>query len=86
MKQKDLCDYDPICIMSNSLMFDDITMNIISNNEFPHTTEENDCLFTQIDNIIIYMYKGSLQDFYYKKELMSVYKFHVYISIKKIMI
>ena len=23
MKQKDICDYDPICIMSNSLMFDD---------------------------------------------------------------
>ena len=36
MKQKDICDYDPRCIMSSGLMFDDIIMGIIKNNKFPH--------------------------------------------------
>ena len=39
MKQKDICDYDPRCIMSSGLMFDEIIMDIIRNNEFPHPTE-----------------------------------------------
>ena len=30
-KQKYICNYYPICIMSSGLMFDDIIMNIISN-------------------------------------------------------
>ena len=63
MKQKDLCDYDPRCIMSSGLMFDGIIMDIISKNEFPHPTTETDCVRTHIDNNIIYMYKGSLQYF-----------------------
>ena len=67
MKQKDLCDYDPICIISRGFIFDDIIMGIIRNNKFSHPTEENDCLFTQINNRIIYMYRGSIQDFYWKK-------------------
>ena len=53
--------------MFSSLIFDDIIMGIISNNEFPHPTEEKYCLFTQIDNNIVYMYRGSLQDFYWRK-------------------
>ena len=48
-------------------MFDDIIMGIIRNNEFPHPTEEKDCLFTHIEKNIIYMYRGSLQDFYWEK-------------------
>ena len=58
MKQKDLCDYNPVCIVSSNLMFDEIIMCIISNNEFPHPTEEKYCLFTHIDNNIIYVYRG----------------------------
>ena len=47
--------------MFSGLMFDDIGMVIIRKNEFPHPTEEKDCVFTQIDNNIIYMYRmGSL--------------------------
>ena len=64
MKQKDLCDYYSRCIMSSALMFDDIIMGIISNNEFPHPTKEK---YFQIENNIIYMYRGSLQYFYWKK-------------------
>ena len=67
VKQKDLCDYDPRFIMSSGLMFDDIIMGIIKNNEFPHPTEEKDFVFTQIDNNIIYMYRESLQDFHWRK-------------------
>ena len=67
MKQKDICDYDTRCIMSIGLIIDDITMDILSNNELPHPTKENDCIFTKIENNIIYIYKGSLQDFYWKK-------------------
>ena len=55
MKQKNICDYDPRCIMSSGLMFDDIIMDIIKNNEFPHPTEGNDCIFTHIENNITYM-------------------------------
>ena len=68
MKQKDLCDYYPRCIMSSSLMFDDIIISIISKNEFLHPTTETDFVFTQIDSNIIHMYRGSLQDFYWRKE------------------
>ena len=67
MKQKDLCDYDPRCIRSIGLIFDDIIVGIIRNNEFPHHTKEKDFFLTQIDNNIIYMYRGSLQYFYRKK-------------------
>ena len=67
MKQKDLCEYDPRCIISSSLMFDDITMGIIRKNEFPHPTAETDCVFTHIDSNIIYMYRGPLQYFYWRK-------------------
>ena len=31
LKHKDLCEYDPRCIMSSGLMFDDIIMNILRN-------------------------------------------------------
>ena len=68
MKNKDICDYDPICIMSSGLMFDDIIMDHIKRIQSSHNyTEEHDCVFTQIDTDIIYIYRGSLQDFYWKK-------------------
>ena len=67
MKQKDLCDYDPGRILSSGLMFDDIIMGIIRKNEFPHPTEEEDSVFTNIDNNTIYIYRKSLQSFYWRK-------------------
>ena len=45
-KNKDLCDYDPRCIMSSGLMFGDIIMGIIRKNEFPHPTAETDFFYT----------------------------------------
>ena len=40
MKQKYLCDYDHICIMSSGLIFDYIIMVIIRNNKLAHPTEK----------------------------------------------
>ena len=79
MKQKDLCDYDPRCIISSGLMFDDIIMYKIRNNEFPHPTEENDCIFTHIEDNIIYMYRGSLQYFYWEDYLFCLNKTQLFI-------
>ena len=67
MKQKDLCDYETRYILSSGFMFDDIIMGTIRKNDFPHPTAETDFVFTHIDSNIIYMYRGSHQDFYWRK-------------------
>ena len=67
MKNKDICDYDTRCTMSSGLMFDDIIMGHIKRNILSHHTAENDCVFTQIVSHVIYVYRGSLQHFYWKK-------------------
>ena len=67
MKNKDICDYDPRCIMSSALIFDDIIMGHIKINVLSHHTAENDCVFTHIVSNIIYIYRGSLQDFLWRK-------------------
>ena len=71
-RQKDLCDNDPGCIISSDLVFDDIIMNIITNNKLAHPTEENRFLFTHIEKNIIYIYRKSLQGVTGKKEPTSV--------------
>ena len=83
LKQKDLCGYDHICILSSGLVFDDIIMNIIRNNKLAHPTEENDCIFTQNYNNILYMYRGSLRYFYCKKVTYECLEVPCVISIKK---
>ena len=72
MKQKDICDYDPRCIMYSGLMFDDIIMDIIRNNKLSHHSEENDCIFTHIENNIICMYRGHFNICTEKWELTTV--------------
>ena len=67
MKTKDICDYDPRCIMFSGLMFYDIIMGTINKNVLSHHTAETDCVFTQIVSHIIYIYMGSLEDFYWRK-------------------
>ena len=62
-KQKYICDYYHRCIISSGLLFDDIIMNIIRNKKLAHPIEENDCLFTQIENHTIYMYRGHFNTF-----------------------
>ena len=67
LKQKEIVDYNPKCFMSSGLMFDDIFINIISNKALKYHHKGVDSLFKNIANKIIYMYRGSLQDFYWKK-------------------
>ena len=67
MKNEDIFDYDPRCIMFSGLMFDEIIMNHIKRIESSHNhTEEHDCVFTHIFDDIIYIYRGSIQDFHRK--------------------
>ena len=73
MKNKDLCDYDPRCIMSCGLIFDYIIMGTIKRNVLSHHTAETDCVFTQIVSHIICIYRGSLQYFSGKRNL-QVYR------------
>ena len=62
MKNRDICDYDPRCIMSSGLMVDDIIMDHIKRTQSSHkSTEKHYCVFTQIDTDMIYIYRGSLQ-------------------------
>ena len=47
MKNEDICDNDPRCIMSSGLMVDDIIMDHIKRTQSSHNyTEEHDCVFT----------------------------------------
>ena len=49
-------------------MFDEIIMDHIKIVQSSHNyTEEHDCVFTQIDTDMIYINRGSLQYFYWKK-------------------
>ena len=65
MKNGDIWDYDPRCIMSSGLIFDDIIMDNKNRNVSSHNyTAENYCVFTHIVS-----------------ELMSVYKYHVNMNV-----
>ena len=45
-KQKDICDYNPICIMSSGFIFDDIIMILSRNKEVNQHLEVIDSYFT----------------------------------------
>ena len=72
MRQKDLCDYDPRCIMYSGLMFDKIIIDLTRNNELPHPTEENDSISTQLGKTSFIYTGGHFKIFTEKKELTSV--------------
>ena len=67
MKNKDLCDYDPRCIMSSSLMFDDIIMGAIERNELSHYTAEKDCVLHRLFLTSFICTGGHFKIFYWKK-------------------
>ena len=68
MKNKDICDNDPRCIMSCGLMVDDIIMDHIKKTQLSQGyTKEHDCVFTQMYTDMIYIHRGSLQDLHWKK-------------------
>ena len=53
--------------MSIGLMFDDIILNVISNKALEYHQGGVNSLFAKIENKIIFMYRWSLQDFYWNK-------------------
>ena len=57
MKNKDLCDHDPRCIMSCGLMFDDIIMDYMKRAQSSKRIKQGyDFVFTHMDTDIIYIY------------------------------
>ena len=62
LKQKDLFDYNPRCLMSSGMMYNAIIMNMIRNKKLECHEEEVD-FFLQILRIKTFMYRGALQDF-----------------------
>ena len=73
MRNKDLCDHDPKCIMSCGLMVDGIIMDHIKITQSSQGyTKEHDCVFIQMDTDNIYIYRGHSKIYIGKRELMSV--------------
>ena len=66
LKQKHLCDYDPRCIMSSGLMFDDIIMDIIRNKKLSHHAKKCLSFNAYFKQYHLYV-QGSLNYFYWKK-------------------
>ena len=62
-KQEDMCDYNPLCFMSSQLMLDSIIMNLFSDITKQTTDSVKKDLFSNIQDDIIYFYKGYLQDY-----------------------
>ena len=63
MKNKDLCDHDPRCIMSCGLMVDDIIMDFMKITQSSKKYKQGyDFVFTLMDTDMIYIYRGTLQD------------------------
>ena len=59
MKNKDICDNYPRCIMFCGLMVDEIIMDHIKRTQSSQKyTKEHNCVFTQMDNDMIYIYTG----------------------------
>ena len=56
MKNKDLCDHDPRCIMSCGLMFDDIIMDYMRITQSSKKYKQGyDFVFTQMNTDMIYI-------------------------------
>ena len=67
LKLKDICENNPRCLMSSGLMFYDIIMNKFRSKALQYHVKVVGSYFTKTDNNKIYMYRGPLQDFYWKK-------------------
>ena len=67
LKQVSICYYNPRCLVSIGLMFDDIILNLSRNKEVNQHMEVIDSYFTKTENNNVFMYRDSLQDFSWKK-------------------
>ena len=62
IKQEDICDYNPLCYMSSGLMLDDIIMNLFTESIKSQQNHIRN-IFFRIQDDIIHLYKGYMQDF-----------------------
>ena len=81
LKTEYICEYNPRYLMSSGLVFDYIIMNILRNKALECHVQVGDSYFTNTENKIIY--RGSLQDFYWKKGTHESIDFYVHISMSK---
>ena len=65
-----VCDYKPECFMSLGWVVDDIIMNIFTSTAFSDKIKFNKNFFSNITDGNIFMYKGYLQDYMWKKLLI----------------
>ena len=63
IKHEEICDKNPQCFWSSGIMLDGIIMNLFSDITKQTTDSLNKDLFSKIQDDIIYLYKGSLQDY-----------------------
>ena len=68
IKNKDICDNDPRCRMSCGLLVDDIIMDNIKRTQSSQGYKQgHDCVFTQMDTDMIYIYTGGHSKIYIEK-------------------
>ena len=65
--KQDICEYNPRCLMSCGLVLDYIKMNLFRNKAVNQHVEVVDSNFTKTEDKDIFLYRGSLQDFSWKK-------------------
>ena len=69
LKQKDLYDYDPRCIISSGLIFDYIIMDIIRNKKLARHNEEKIVFFHQLKSTSFICTGGHFKTFTGKRNL-----------------
>ena len=58
IQQDDICDYNPLCLMSSGMMLEDIIMNIFSQSTKKSTTAHQKLLFSRFKDDAIQLCKG----------------------------
>ena len=70
IKQDDICDYNPLCFMSSVMMLDDIIMNIFTKITKNTNKANQEHYFSRTKDGVIQLYKGSMQHFRWKTQLL----------------
>ena len=87
IKHDDICDYNPLCLMSSGMILDDIIMNIFTQSTKKSTTAHHKHLFSRFKDDAIQLYKGYMQDFTRKTTISDTkmtLRSHHYIGIEKL--
>ena len=86
IKQDNICDYNTLCFMSSGLMLDAIIMNIFTQSTKKSKTSHQEHFFFRFQDDTIKFYKGSMQDYTWKRknaDTKRTLRSHNYIEIEK---